>query len=1045
MKKALVLLLGVCFVALLIGSVEARNSVTDQRIKANDWSSSQFPEITDPGLANLYESAAVDTYYIVWYDFEQMDWQGWARVDNTGQKGTFFHVDDFAGLNGGHWGHLIPLEGNKSMWCGARPNPSDPYMCSWIAAPGYGSYWNQYLTSPAFSFIGAINWSYKCSFDSEDGWDITHVEYDAGNSSWQIVDEWTGRGDSIVTTLLALPQASTKLRYRLSSDSNTNDEDGLLNTDGAFIVDSIRVADNTGVIHFANFEAQAVGATTDGWWTAAPAPGYGRFAGLKTNLADKDPCGDNFGTQIVFFIGSPFPSASYPGLYDTPFCTGPGNKRAPCQDEMIISPVIDMHRYSTAKNAVQDALIPVGDLNLLGGTLALWTVYRDLPDVNCVFYTWSVRRLDPLKNNCPTSWYNLNFVYYGANKDYIFTGQDVSKWLATNDDVQIGFGVIDMCEYWGTTTCNCIAHTPSPWFDQIRLLRYKTEGPQYTYRDLDIFQDNFPEAEYDIESYVRADMADDINLAANPAIRPGDSMVVDATSPLGGGIAADHAGGPAVYLHVMCKYIGTANPLAKPLYINGAQLAPPLGRGPGKYDPHYVPAPAANWNIIQCDSSVGAGGSRPVNRWAVDLNDSLFTRGYKIMYYFTAKDVAGIETALPWNARSRTDRYFEFTCLPTKNSDVLFVDDFTGRGSFNGSVEDYWNPVFKAVLPGTSTDVETYVDRYDVNGPSSGVDNGPGSRAKNAQMTEYYYKIVWDCGDLSAYTITDGVNDKSNDCAMLVDWLSLAQHRVGLWICGDNVAADLKLLGTPITITLMQTWCGTDLTNGSYFEATGGRPNGTVTPLVVGDLGPAGAGIFQHSSVADQWYVFGGCAIINDFDVLKTVGTTSKVAAHYPPVLAVAQPAAIANDRTNSGGNMVRTMWFGFSYMYIRDDVKASPEDRFDIARDELAWEQQTVRPDVSQAPAPRAYKLLQNAPNPFNPSTSIKFDMKDKGVVTLKIYNVAGQLVRTLMNGTKDVGSYTVTWDGKNDRGGAVASGVYFYKMETKDFSQTRKMVMLR
>jgi hypothetical protein len=313
-------------------------------------------------------------------------------------------------------------------------------------------------------------------------------------------------------------------------------------------------------------------------------------------------------------------------------------------------------------------------------------------------------------------------------------------------------------------------------------------------------------------------------------------------------------------------------------------------------------------------------------------------------------------------------------------------------------------------------------------------------------MTTYYDKIIWDCGDLSAYTITDGINDKSNDCAMLVDWLSLAQHHVGLWICGDNVAADLKNLGTPITITLMQTWCGTDLDvlNGgtSYFEATGGRPNGVVTPLVEGD---PDLGLFYIGLVPKKFYVFGGCPIINEFDILKKVGTTAKNALHYPIYNAIPRIAAIGNDRLNSGGNVVRTMWFGFSYQYIRDDVKTSPEDRFEVAMEVIAWMQNPVRLDVSQGEVPRAYKLAQNVPNPFNPSTSVTFAMKDKGVVTLKIYNVAGQLVRTLMNGTKDVGSYTVTWDGKNDRGGAVASGVYFYKMETKDFSQTKKMVMLR
>jgi len=65
--------------------------------------------------------AAVDTYCIASYNFEQMNWQGWTRIDNTEQKGWFFHVDDFAGLSGGSHGGLVPLEGAKSMWCGVKP------------------------------------------------------------------------------------------------------------------------------------------------------------------------------------------------------------------------------------------------------------------------------------------------------------------------------------------------------------------------------------------------------------------------------------------------------------------------------------------------------------------------------------------------------------------------------------------------------------------------------------------------------------------------------------------------------------------------------------------------------------------------------------------------------------------------------------------------------------------------------------------------------------------------------------------------------------
>jgi flagellar hook assembly protein FlgD len=70
---------------------------------------------------------------------------------------------------------------------------------------------------------------------------------------------------------------------------------------------------------------------------------------------------------------------------------------------------------------------------------------------------------------------------------------------------------------------------------------------------------------------------------------------------------------------------------------------------------------------------------------------------------------------------------------------------------------------------------------------------------------------------------------------------------------------------------------------------------------------------------------------------------------------------------------------------------------------------------------------------------------MKEKGLVTIKIYEVGGRLVRTLVDGMMNAGSHGAAWDGRNGRGAAVASGIYFYKMETKDFSQTRKMVVLR
>jgi flagellar hook assembly protein FlgD len=90
----------------------------------------------------------------------------------------------------------------------------------------------------------------------------------------------------------------------------------------------------------------------------------------------------------------------------------------------------------------------------------------------------------------------------------------------------------------------------------------------------------------------------------------------------------------------------------------------------------------------------------------------------------------------------------------------------------------------------------------------------------------------------------------------------------------------------------------------------------------------------------------------------------------------------------------------------------------------------------------------LDNAyPNPFNPTTTIKYSIASTGHVSLKIYNAAGQLVRTLVDEEQSprVEGFSATWDGRGNRGEDVASGVYFYKLTAKEFTQTKKMVLLK
>ncbi|MCX6165269.1 MAG: T9SS type A sorting domain-containing protein, partial [Ignavibacteriae bacterium] len=91
----------------------------------------------------------------------------------------------------------------------------------------------------------------------------------------------------------------------------------------------------------------------------------------------------------------------------------------------------------------------------------------------------------------------------------------------------------------------------------------------------------------------------------------------------------------------------------------------------------------------------------------------------------------------------------------------------------------------------------------------------------------------------------------------------------------------------------------------------------------------------------------------------------------------------------------------------------------------------------------PSGYKLYQNYPNPFNPTTKIKFDVRAKGNtenVILKVYNVIGKEVTTLVNEELKSGSYEITWNGES-----INSGTYFYKIQIGNYIETKRMVLLK
>lgn len=102
-------------------------------------------------------------------------------------------------------------------------------------------------------------------------------------------------------------------------------------------------------------------------------------------------------------------------------------------------------------------------------------------------------------------------------------------------------------------------------------------------------------------------------------------------------------------------------------------------------------------------------------------------------------------------------------------------------------------------------------------------------------------------------------------------------------------------------------------------------------------------------------------------------------------------------------------------------------------------------KPQTVTITAPDNFELYQNYPNPFNIETEIKFSLKEAGKTVLKIFDVAGSEIKTLVNETLEKGVYTARWDGRNAAGEVTASGVYLYALKSGSSRIIKRMVLLK
>jgi hypothetical protein len=468
----------------------------------------------------------------------------------------------------------------------------------------------------------------------------------------------------------------------------------------------------------------------------------------------------------------------------------------------------------------------------------------------------------------------------------------------------------------------------------------------------------------------------------------------------------------------------------------------------------------------------------------------IWKTGQTIEYYLTADDdQAGVNLAyFPGTADPATvggPVYLEFSVLPfnidtsgqvatTFDGDgrpipvgppgthfVLLVDDY-GRNAldFENSADfdptggagagTFINPVYDqpedmveralALLYGGS-EASPHWDKYDIVGSGwsvqceprgvSDVDNGLGAYMTDNPLVIYYDAIIWLLGTFDADTYADTTR---------LELGNYLERGGNLFSTGDQVAAFLGSGGMDADslIGFGVEYLGFAFTN-PVDETTGDR--------VLNFLGEPGS-----SMAGLELGVYADCPLRGTPDrmFLSVPGGDG-----VPAVLARYSDSSVSGDNNRvaftkcdqPGGGTAAHLAFGLEYL-LNDVSRARLLGRFLGTDCGLAVASVPGINNGVDAPVIAGgfrFSLAEPRPNPFSDATAIQFSVATKSHVTIEVYNILGQKVRTLVDESLEANSYVRNWDGRSDAGTAVSSGIYFYKMVAGDFAATRKAVLLK
>ena len=943
---------------------------------------------------------------------------GWTSVDLTQREGSYWHVSDYFAVNGSY-----------SAFCGDETIPS----CDGAIDPvgGYGDNWNELLeyrgTVTDNSVATTVTITATANIFSEPGYDGTTLQVEKFDMGFIDLAYWDG-----VSSGLAISEAATYqpgdymgpgadeivVIWRFESDGGWSDEDCSFPSAGGIQLDDFSItSDNgAGTGGVVDFEDQTLGVL------AIRLPqGVGDFARIWNSLESIDPCLTNSTNQVAFIDDG----IVVPGTGGTPcqdWCYGPGGYIVNTTGGLA-GPSSFLH------NLIYSPVMDWPDAGQAGGRFDFGVnCHEDLSsDAPGMFYVWCVRSTntgDPVDIEA-APWLSRNFVHYGQSyKRHHEWVSDLVEPGATH--VQLYLGVYELGWVWGW---NGNDGYPAPYFDNVRFTTFDVVGPALQAREIDLAQDNFPAAgTIDMADpaalSVRFDGSQDISPPSHQNPAAADSMAFDC-SP--NGLDGVLEGLPQLVYRVK------TNPV---------------------FDP-YRTDPLPMTGQVDCPPAVRQSGIVVPDRSFGDLPDENWLFPGDVVHYFiqaTERDTLtdALETALlPADTTGFSDfddalnypSSWTVRCLPTirdlagTQPPFLFWNDFADRGG-----QQEWYGAFDNL--GLVRGV--HFDEYYTNGPSSGVGNGLGGRATSLQL-DGYGTMAYTAGNLSVNTISNGDvrSDSGPDAELLLAWLDQGDKH--LFATGDNLASDLASAGLD-TDNLLTNYFNVTVNDRDIRDLIAGQ----VTPVV---LPTPSETVFN---TVGSWVAYGGCGVINTFDAVTAGAGGTRIAVWTDPSGVDGgypySACTIASGVGVTATSEVISMPYDFMYIYTDPDevipakIAAKTAARVRVLNDVLARFSLAGDPtQISGANAPKLVMSAMNVPNPFNPLTEISFVAPRNGLLTVKIYNVRGGLVRTLLNENVTAGPDVVEWNGKDHRGSQVASGVYFYEVRQGGQQVLGKMALVR